>query len=127
MSTSAHSQNKKLSSVSIEFEGFFTETIADINCDDFRNVFRHSMKVKLVNDSIGLSRFSLLVTELKEEKKYRSLDVRGIITLHYEKSTDEYCFDKFGYFYKEGIRYHSKKLLRFISDQVYSNHPKYLD
>jgi hypothetical protein len=113
-------------SVKIEFQGFDKETFADVSCEDFATSFLKTKKIKVMNDSHDLSRFELLKNDFKEAKN-RSFDVRGSITYSYSKASSKYCFDVFGYFYKDGKLYSNKNLLIAISDKIYTDHPKYLD
>jgi len=57
----------------------------------------------------------------------RSFDTRGSITFIYGKASSKYCFNIFGYFYKDGKYYFNKQLLIFITDKISAHHPKYLD
>lgn len=120
------SQSHKLDSVKIEFEGFDTETVFDVTCDAFNNTFIGTKKNKVVHQERNLIEFESLRKNF-EPAKDRSFDVRGKITFRYGAKAVQYCFDTFGYFYKAGKLYHNKKLLIAIADNLYSNHPKYLD
>jgi hypothetical protein len=120
------SQGHKPDSVKVEFEGFYTETIADVTCEAFDNTFLKSKKIKTVHQKQSLLEFESLRKNFVPAKN-RSFDVRGKITYRYGKQAAQYCFDTFGYFYKDGKLYHNKKLLIAIADNIYSNHPKYLD
>jgi hypothetical protein len=119
-------QVHKPDSVKIEFEGFNTETFRDVSCEDFATSFLKTKKIKVIYAPSDLSRFELLKSDFKKAKN-RSLDVRGTITYSYGKNSTKYCFDVFGYFYKDGQLYTNKNLLIAISDKTYTNHPKYLD
>ncbi len=120
------SQNHKLDSVKVEFEGFYTETIADVTCDAFDNTFLKSKKVKVVRQKQSLLEFESLRKNF-EKANNRSFDVRGKVTYCYGVKTIKYCFDTFGYFYVDGKLYHNKRLLIAIADNLYTNHPQYLD
>jgi hypothetical protein len=120
------SQNHKLDSVKVEFEGFNTETVIDVTCNAFNNTFLKTKKIKVVRQQRSLREFESLRQNF-EHAKDRSFDVRGKITYCYGEKTVKYCFDKFGYFYMDGKLYHNKKLLITIADNLYANHPKYLD
>jgi hypothetical protein len=119
-------QAHELDSIKIEFEGFYTETIADVSCEEFGSLFKETKKVKVIYNEHDLIRFAQLMKNFKPAKS-RSFDVRGSIIYNYQKAIVKYCFDKFGYFYKDGKLYYNKNLLIAISDKVYNNHPKYLD
>ena len=120
------SQNQKLDSVKVEFEGFYTETVIDVTCDAFNNTFLKTKKMKVVRQKQRLLEFESLRKNF-ERAKDKSLDVRGKVTYCYRAKAVKYCFDIFGYFYKDGKLYYNKKLLVAIADNLYSNHPKYLD
>ena len=122
-----YSQSNKLLSVKIECEGFFTETIINVDCNSFRQQFKETMKVKVIKDRNEVADFNSLVQMLKKKETPKNIDIRGILTLNYSKKKLQYCFDTFGMFYKDGKAYQDIKLLTHISDKLYSNHPKYLD
>ena len=126
-SNAGHAQKDKLDHVRVEFEGFQTETVVDVSCDAFNSTFKDTKKVKVFNDEHDLSILRLLTKEFTPYSKNRSLDVRGTIVYDYGETTIRYCFDTFGNFYKDGKLYYNKKLLIYISDKIYANHPKYLD
>ncbi len=117
-----YSQNKKLLSVKVECEGFFTETIMNVDCGSFRNQFRESMKVKMFTDINDVSKFGALISCFKKQKNTKKIDVRGIITFNYFKQNLDYCLDTFGIFYKNGKTYQNKKLLNYIANRLYSDH-----
>jgi len=119
-------QVHKPDSIKVEFEGFNTETVFDVTCEAFASTFTETKKVKVLCNQRDLSRFELLKKDFKQAKA-RSFDVRGTITYIYGKILNKYCFDLFGYFYKDGKLYSNKNLLIAISDKIYTNHPKYLD
>jgi hypothetical protein len=121
-----YAQKDKLDYVRVEFEGFYTETIMDVSCEAFSSTFEGTKKVKVFHNEQDLSKFKLLTKDFTRTKN-RSFDVRGSIFYGYGKTTTKYCFDTFGYFYKDGKLYYNKKLLIYISDKMYTNHPKYLD
>ena len=121
-----HGQTHKLDSVKVTFEGFYTETFMDVSCEAFNSTFKGTKKVKVFHNEQALSKFKLLTTKFKLTKK-QSLDVRGEIIYSYGKTAIKYCFNVFGYFYKDGKMYYNKDLLIYTSDQFYRNHPKYLD
>jgi hypothetical protein len=123
----SYGQVHKLDSIRVEFEGFFTETVADVSCEAFSYTFRETKKVKVFSDKHKLSQLQSLMQNLKLLKEKKSFDVRGVIVYIYGKMEVKYCFDTFGYFYKDGRFYFNKNLLIAISDNVYNNHPKYLD
>ena len=120
-------QKSKLDYVKVESVGFYTETPYDVSCEVFSSIFKDSKKVKTFHDEQELSKFELLTKDFKSYTKNRSFDVRGTIVYSYGKTNTKYCFDTFGYFYKDGKLYFNKKLLIYISDKIYTNHPKYLD
>jgi hypothetical protein len=117
-----YAQNRKLTLVKIEWEDFSTETVYDVNCDSFRSLFATTIENKSFNDSLYLSKFNQLIKCFKMEREYKTIDVRGIITFYYQKTKVEYCFDKFGHFYKDGILTNNKKLMSFITKNFYSKH-----
>ncbi|SDE94144.1 hypothetical protein SAMN05216464_11110 [Mucilaginibacter pineti] len=119
-------QIHKPDSVKLEFEGFDTETVYAIPCDAFDYIFLKTKKIKIINKQQDLSKFESLRKNFKQAKE-RSFDVRGKITYHYGNKAAKYCFDTFGFFYKDGKLSYNKKLLMAISDNIYSNHPEYLD
>ena len=119
-------QTRKLESINVTFQGFDTETFADVSCEDFDSAFKDTKRVKVFHNEHDLSQFKLLASGFKPAKS-RSFDVRGNIIYSYNKTTIKYCFDVFGYFYREGKLYYNKKLLIYIADRMYNNHPKYLD
>jgi hypothetical protein len=121
-----YGQTQKLDSVKITFEGFYTESIEDISCEDFASAFKDTERVKIFSNEQDLSKFKLLVKKFKPTK-HRPLDVRGEIIYWYGRSHVKYCFEVFGYFYKDDKMYYNKDLLIYIADQFYTHHPKYLD
>jgi hypothetical protein len=125
--TVCRAQVHKLDSVKVEFEGFNTETIADVSCEVFDSAFKDTKKIKGFYDKVNLSQFKSLAEDFKQQKEKRALDVRGTIIYHYGITSVKYCFNVFGYFYKDGKLYYNKKLLIAISDKIYKNHPQYLD
>jgi len=122
----SYGQSHKLDSVRVEFEGFETETVFDISCEQFDFSFKKTKKVKVFYSKHDLSRFELLKKDFKPAKK-QSLDIRGKVIYTYGKTPVKYCFTKFGFFCKDGKLYFNKKLLMLISDKIYGNHPEYLD
>ena len=74
----------------------------DVNCDSFRSLFATTIENKSFNDSLYLNKFNQLIKCFKTEREYKTIDVRGILTFYYQKTKVEYCFDKFGHFYKDG-------------------------
>ena len=122
-----YSQSNKLLSVKIECEGFFTETIMNVDCNSFRQQFKETMKVKVLTNRNEVAGFNSLIKILKKKEAPKNIDIRGILTLNYSRKRIQYCFDTFGMFYKDGKAYQDIKLLSHISDKLYSNHPKYLD
>jgi hypothetical protein len=120
------SQSHKLDSVKIEFEGFDTKTFVDVTCDAFNSTFLTTKKIKVVQQKQNLLEFESLRKNF-EQARDRSFDVRGKVTYFYGATAVKYCFDIFGYFYKDGRLYHNKKLLIAVANDLYSNHPKYLD
>ena len=121
-----HAQTHKLDFVKVEFEGFDTETVIDVSCETFDHTFKDTKKIKVFYNEQDLSKFKLLTKEFKQTKP-QSLDVRGVIVYSYGKTTVKYCFTVFGYFYSNGKFYYNKNLLIYLSDKVYTRHPKYLD
>lgn len=119
-------QIHRLDSIKVEFEGFYTETVFNVNCDAFDNTFLNTKKSKIIYNSRDLSTFESLKKNFKQTRE-RSFDVRGKVTYHYGKRSVKYCFDVFAYFYKDGKLYYNKKLLIAISNNFYSGYPRYLD
>jgi hypothetical protein len=122
--TVGYAQINKLDSVKVEFEGFNTETDIDVSCEAFNSVFKSTKKTKSFYKEHDLSKFNALIKEITPQAK-RSFDVRGAIIYYYEKKTTKYCFDVFGYFYKDGQLFYDKKLLIYLTDKLYNYHPKY--
>jgi len=79
------SQNHKLDSVKVEFEGFNTETVIDVTCNAFNNTFLKTKKIKVVRQQRSLREFESLRQNF-EHAKDRSFDVRGKITHYQNKS-----------------------------------------
>jgi hypothetical protein len=125
-SSKCHAQSPQLNSVKIEFEGFDTETVIDVSCEAFDYTFKNTKKVKVFYDEQDLSKFKLFASGFKQTKP-QALDVRGVITYNYDKTAIKYCFTVFGSFYSNGKFYYNKDLLIYLSDKVYTRHPKYLD
>jgi hypothetical protein len=121
-----HAQIRKLDSVKVEFEGFDTETVFDVSCEAFNSTFKATKKIKSFHNNYDLSKFNSLIKEFKPQTKL-SFDVRGAIIYYHEKKATKYCFDVFGRFYKDGRLFYNKKLLIYLTDKMYINHPKYLD
>jgi hypothetical protein len=122
-----HAQDHKLKSVKVEIVDLDIETDADVSCEAFAYTFKDGKKIKEFNSEQDLSKFKLLIKDFKPVKT-RSIDVRGTFAYSYEKTTDKYCFDKFGYFYANGRFYFNKELLIYILDKMYIyRNPKYLD
>jgi hypothetical protein len=114
----SYGQSASLNSVTIKWVDFNIETIADVSCDAFDNSFNEGKKKV---------KFQALLNEFKPVKNMRSFDTRGSVNFIYGKNSNKYCFNIFGYFYKDGKYYFNKKLMIFISDKIFTRHPKYLD
>ncbi len=124
----SYGQSATLTSATIKWVDFDIETIADVSCDDFENSFKDTYKAKFIFNKADLLQFHSLANNFKPVKNMRSFDTRGSIGLIYGKTTEKYCFTKFGYFYKDGNYYFNKQLLILITDKIFANHhPKYLD
>jgi len=124
----SYGQSANLNSVTIKWVDFNIETIADVSCDAFDNSFNEGeKKVKFIFNKTDLLQFQTLLNEFKPVKNMRSFDTRGSVNFIYGKNSDKYCFNIFGYFYKDGRYYFNKKLMIFISDKIFTRHPKYLD
>ena len=121
-----YAQAHHLDSVKVAIEGFNTESIEDVSCEDFNYYFKKTKKIKVFRDVNDLTKFKLLTKHLKQTAKH-SLDVRGTITYYYINKPVKYCFTVWGYFYNAGKFYYNKTLLIYISDKIYNNHPRYLD
>ena len=120
-------QSNNLKSVTIKGVDFSIKTITDISCEDFDHTFDNEQKIKFIFNKEDLSQFQAFINEFKEVKPLRSFDVRGSVNFIYGNARDKYCFNKFGYFYKEGKYYYNKSLLIFIADKIFKQHPQYLD
>lgn len=125
--SSCYSQRKKLSSVKVECGGFFTETVMNVDCNNFRKQLKETMTVKSFTARQEVSEFDSYIKKFKKQVMPINVDIRGILTLNYKKASVKYCFDVFGRFYRDGQAYQNTKLLSYISDKLYSDHPKYLD
>jgi hypothetical protein len=121
-----YAQINKLDSVKVEFEGFNTKSIADVSCEAFNYTFRDTKKTKRLFQEEEVSKINLLMKEMKPATKI-SFDVRGALTCYYKKRPTKYCFDVWGYFYKDGQLFYNKKLIIYLADRMYTYHPKYLD
>lgn len=126
LSTVSRAQINKLDSVRVEFEGFDTETFHDVSCEDFKSSFKGTKKTKRFHQEQEVSKINVLMKGMKPATKI-SFDVRGALTCYYEKKNTKYCFDVWGYFYKDGRLFYNKRLLIYLTDKLYTNHPKYLD
>ena len=115
-------QNRKLSLVKLEWQNFSTQTFHDVDCDSFRSLFKKTIENKSFGDSLYLRKFDQLMKCFRKERKYKTIDVRGIITLNYQQTKIEYCFDIFGHFYKDGVISYNKQLIDFITKNLYSKH-----
>lgn len=125
----SYGQSHNLNSVTIKWVDFNIETIASVSCDAFDYTFNdEEKKVKFIFSKADLLQFQSLLNGFKPVKPLQSFDVRGSINLIYGKASNKYCFNIFGYFYKDGKYYFNKELLIFITDKVFTGHrPKYLD
>ena len=118
------SQSKKLVSVKIEWEDFSTETVYDVGCSQFRDLFRETKQTKSLDNFDSVFEINSLLKYFTKEKLYKSIDVRGILTLNYEKIQTEYCFDQFGHFYKDGALLSNIPLMEFIKGIIYAKYAK---
>jgi hypothetical protein len=109
----SYGQSASLNSVTIKWVDFNIETIADVSCDAFDNSFNEGKKkVKFIFNKTDLLQFQALLNEFKPVKNMRSFDTRGSVNFIYGKN---------------GKYYFNKKLMIFISDKIFTRHPKYLD
>ena len=124
----ANGQSSNLNSVTIKWVDFNIESVADVSCEAFDNSFNDGeKKVKFIFNKDDLQQFQSLLNEFKPVKKMGSFDTRGSVNFILGKAQDKYCFNVFGYFYKDGKYYFNKQLLIFITDKIFTHHPKYLD
>lgn len=125
----SYGQSVNLTSATIKCVDFDIETFADISCEAFDNSFNQGeKKIKFIFNKADLLQFQSLIKEFKAAKALQSFDTRGSINFFYSKTGEKYCFNRFGYFYKDGKYYFNKQLLIFITDKIFANHhPKYLD
>ena len=124
VSSKTFSQAKKLISVKIEWQDFNTETFADVSCDQFKDAFKGKKQTKSLENFDSVFEINSLVKYFEKEKLYKSIDVRGIITLNYEKGQTEYCFDQFGHFYKDGTLLSNIPLMEFIKGIIYAKYAR---
>ena len=111
----ANAQNQKLILVRLEREDFNTETFRDVACAEFKSLFKETIENNIFDDSLYLDKFDHLTKIFNNEERYKTIDVRGIITFNYQLIKIEYCFDKFGHFQKDGVIYYNKELFDFIT------------
>lgn len=124
----SYAQSLALNSVKIKWVDFNTETVADVNCEDFDHLFNDGeKKSKSIVNKVNLLYFQSRFKGLKPVKPPQSFDVRGSVNLIYGKRNVKYCFNIFGYFYKDGNYYFDKQLLIYITDKIFAHHPEYLD
>ncbi len=124
----SYGQSYNLNSVTIKWVDFSIETFADVSCEAFDNSFNEGeKKVKFIFNKTDLLRFQSLLKELKPVKNMRSFDTRGSVNFIYGKTSDKYCFNIFGYFYRNGKYYFNKQLMIFIADKIFTHHPEYLN
>jgi len=112
----SYSQKSKLLSVKVEYEYFATESFEKIDCGYFSSSFKKSIKIMIFKKKEHLDTIKVLTKRflLKEE----NLDVRGVITLNYQNKKIRYCFDRFGYFEKNGTTYKNDKLFAFLEKNI---------
>ena len=120
-------QSPNLNSVTIKWIDFNMESVVAVSCEEFDNFNNGEKKVKFIFNKDDLQRFKSLLNEFKPVKKMGSFDTRGSVDFILGKARDKYCFNVFGYFYKDGKYYFNKQLLIFITDKIFTHHPKYLD
>lgn len=124
----SYAQSSALNSVKIKWVDFNMEAIADVNCEDFDRFFNDGeKKSKSIVNKADLLYFQSGLKEMKPVKPLRSFDVRGSVNFISGKRGVKYCFNIFGYFYKDGNYYFNKQLLIIITDKIFGHHPEYLD
>lgn len=113
----AFSQTGKLCSVEIKWEYFGTETVVNVECDQFDSQFLKTKQSHIIRNSKILANLNKLRSTkcFSKETEYHTIDVRGKIIFHYSKLIVEYCFDQFGHFYKDGILTDNRQLWSFIT------------
>jgi hypothetical protein len=124
----SYGQSSTLNSVTIEWVDFSIETFADVSCESFDKSFKKEKRVKYIFNKADLMEFQALLKGFKSVQNKQSFDTRGSINFIIGKTENKYCFNVFGYFYKNGKYYFNKQLLIFITDKIFiQHHPKYLD
>ncbi len=126
ISSLCYAQNKQLTLVKIEFQGFDTETIFDVDCDRFHQTFKETMSTRTFTKKSDLVQFQSYRSRFRMIKSC-SGDIRGTITFKDGEKSTRYCFDTFGRFFIGNKVYQNINLLSFISDKLYRDHPVYLD
>lgn len=124
VTSKAFSQTKKMISVKIEWEDFSTETVYDVDCSQFRSLFKETVQTKSLDNFDAVFEINSLLKYFTKEKLYKSIDVRGIITLNYENKQTDYCFDQFGHFYKDGVLLSNIPLMEFIKGFIYAKYAR---
>lgn len=113
---SNYAQEKKLHSVKIEYEHFLTESIDIVDCNSFKTAFNNTIQTKTFSDGSHLKKFRCLKRLFVKKKK--TMDVRGIITFDFGEIKVQYCFDRYGYFEKDGMTFYNKKLFSFLEKEL---------
>ena len=124
---SGYAQSGNLNSATMKWVEFNIETDVDVSCEGFEHTFNDEKKAKFIFNKADLFKFQSLFKEFKEVRPLRSFNVRGSVNFIYGKAGVKYCFNKFGYFFKDGKYYFNKPLMIFIADKIFTQHPKYLD
>jgi uncharacterized protein YxeA len=116
LESNTYGQKNKLISIKVEYEYFSTESFERINCNSFYESFKKSIKTVYFKEKDKVKDLSLLVKHFEKNKEV--LDVRGVITFNYKNQNIKYCFDRYGYFERNGITFYNKKLLDFLEVNI---------
>lgn len=117
----AYAQKGRLLNVKLEWQDFATESFSDVGCESFEQVFKKTIETRSINDASILTKFHKVSKCFTKETEYKSLDVRGIISLNFGNKKERYCFDKFGHFYKNGSIKNNHKLFTLIKEVMNYN------
>jgi hypothetical protein len=116
LSGSAFAQQVK--AIFIEWQDFATLTFYSIPCDQFRSQFEETKETKKIVDKASIAKYLTQTKFFSIEKGIEQLGIRGIITFQFKSLKVEYCFDKFGNFYKNGVIYRNDRLFELIKDAI---------